>query len=133
MHMVIQTGLIRKIPAGSDMINLLQKLQGIPHRLQIGVGTEVSILIPQAPIGSGGINPGEFLTQRHTDVRIGLSVLQHRVVPRLILLDQVTLQNQGLQLGVGHNILKSRNQADHLPNLGRLPAAALKVLPHPIL
>ena len=48
-------------------------------------------------------------------------------------LDQIALQNQCLQLGIRHDILKSGDPCDHLLDFGTLIAAGLKILPHPVL
>ena len=40
------------------------------------------------------LHPGEILLHRHADVRVGLVVLEHRVVARGVLLDEVVLEHQ---------------------------------------
>ena len=45
---------------------------------------------------------------RHLDKRVCLVILEHRVVFRAVLFDQVALQHQRLQLGIRHDVLKPR-------------------------
>ena len=49
-----------------------------------------------------------------------------------MLLDQVALQHECLQFGIGDDILKSPDALHHLQNLRALAAAALKVLAHAV-
>ncbi len=81
---------------------------------------------------SGKQDPRIMLLHRHFDKRIGLVILQHRIVFRTMLLDQVTLQHQCFQFRICHDIFKTPNLRHHLFDLGSLVPAGLKILPHPV-
>ena len=64
-------------------------------------------------------NPGERLFL-DANPGIGLVVLEHDVVARLILLDEVVLQQQGFRLRLHHDELDVGNLAHQHPSLTRL-------------
>ena len=50
-----------------------------------------------------------------------------------MLFDEIALQHQCLQLGIGYNVLKPCDAGHHLLDLGGFTAAALEILAHPVL
>ena len=64
----------------------------------------------------------ELILQGDLQVGIGLVVLQHDVVPRTVLFDQVALQDQGLDLTVRQDGLEVIHVARQGDDLGRMAA-----------
>ena len=125
MDMIIQTRSLfsdipRQIPlAGADLIDFPQKLDRILHGPGAGVRTEIPalVLFHRSVKKGSADNPR---STRHFDKRIGLVIFEHRIVFRAMLLDQVALQDQCLQLRIGHDILETPDPRHHLIDLGSL-------------
>ena len=66
----------------------------------------------------GSENPRKVLVL-HADGRVRLVVLQHHIVTRLILLNQIVLQQQSILFRIDHNIADVGNLADEHPGLPR--------------
>ena len=113
-----------------DMEALPQKLQHLLDLLHGGIGPE--ILSPVIAALPHRHDTGILLIHGYLNIRIVLVILQQRIVPRLIFLDQVGLQDQCLQLRIHHDIFKAFDQTDHLLNLCRFLIGLLKILLHPI-
>src|SRR5262245_20710187 len=74
----------------------------------------------------------EVLVNRQLQMRVGLVILEHHVVARLVALDQVRFEDQRLGLGVGDDELEVNNARDQLLRLGVHHARVLKILAHPV-
>ena len=88
--------------AGAQRVGLAEELEqvaGVHHR---AVGTEVAGAVLDEPAGQEDPRIG---LGRHADPGIGLRILQEDVVPGLVLLDQVILEQQGVGLGIDDGIL----------------------------
>ena len=137
LHMIIQAGAVpaavtgQSTVAGADHINPAHQLDHVFYCRRAGVGAEILCLVLFH--GSGKKDSGVWLVYGHFDEGIGLVILQHGVIFRAVLFDQVALQNQGFQLGIGDNVLKPCNMGDHLLDLGALVAAALEILADTVL
>ena len=70
--------------------------------------------------------------KRHLDIGIGLIVLQHGIILRPVLFDQITFQYQCFQFRVRDDILKPADFRYHLFNFCRFIPAALEILPYPV-
>ena len=86
------------------MITFPHQFNGILDSPGTGIWPEVFCLIPLGPPAEQ--DSGIILLYCHTDVGIALVILEHRIVMRAVLFDQVAFQHQRLQLGVGDNIFK---------------------------
>ena len=135
-NMIIQAGaLFSDIPrqnaiAGTQPIELINQLDGILDSARAGIRSEVARLVLFHCTRKK--HPRKRLAHRHLDKRIRLIVFQHGVVFRAMLLDQIALQHQRLQLGVGDDVLKAADLRHHLLDFYALIAAALKILAHPV-
>ena len=103
-------------PAASDMIDFTKQFQGILCRACTCIRTEIFRFIPF--FLSGKDKSGKILTHRRFNKRIALVILEHGVVFRTMLLDQIALQNQSLHLRVRNDILKMINLGYHFFYLG---------------
>ena len=103
----------------------LQKVAGMEHR---AVGAEIPrTVLDNAP----GQEHLRKIVGRNAYPRIGLRVLQQDVVARLVLLDQIVFQQEGVGFGLHHGILRVGDLADED---ARLPVKARRVdeiLGHP--
>ena len=137
LHMIIQTWTVfaavtgQITVAGPYHINLADQLDHVLHSCGAGIGSEIFRLVLFH--GAGKKNSWIGLVYRHFNEWICLIILQHGVIFRAVLLDQVALQYQRLQFRIGDNILKSGNVSDHLLNLCAFIAAALEILADTVL
>ena len=137
LHMIIQTWTVfaavtgQITVAGAYHINLADQLDHIFYSCGAGIGSEIFRLVLFH--GAGKKDSGIGLVYSYFNEWICLIILQHGVVFRAMLLDQVALQYQRLQFRIGDNILKSGNVSDHLLNLCAFIAAALKILADTVL
>ena len=134
--MVIQTGTVfadipRKIPvAGTDMVQLPYQFHRVLDRIRTCIRSEIfCFILFHSPHKQ---YPRIFLIDRHFQIRIGLIVLEHRIVFWPVFFDQITFKYQCFQLGIRDDILKSRDLLHHLLFLYPEISAALKILPHPV-
>ena len=112
--------------AGAQRPQAFHQLQRLIQRQNIGIRTEIPAFVPaQRPRFK---NAGEVLLDGNLDVGILLVILQHRIIRRTVLFNQVIFQDQRFHFRIGHNIFKKVNPADHMPNPDAAVAAALKVL-----
>ena len=93
--------------AVADLIGLFQQIQRILHRLPARIRSEILCLI-LSPCPREK-HPRKRLLHRHPDVRIMLVVLEHRIVLRPVLFNQVALQHQRFHFGIHDNIFKPRH------------------------
>ena len=121
-HMVIEAGPVLSDIPGQDPaavpqgIHAVQKLDGLLDRLGAGKRPEISgFVLFHLP---GKEQAGIRLLDSDLDIRIGLIVLEHGIVSGPVLLDQVVLQDQGFQLGIGHDILETVDLFYHTVDLG---------------
>ena len=120
--MVIEAGPVLSDIPGQDPaavpqgIHAVQKLDGLLDRLGAGKRPEISgFVLFHLP---GKEQAGIRLLDSDLYIRIGLIVLEHGIVSGPVLLDQVVLQDQGFQLGIGHDILKTVDLFYHTVDLG---------------
>ena len=137
LDMMIQAGTLKAYVlrqtavAGSQLIELIQKLYGILHCRRAGIRPEVFGLILFH--NAGKQDAWIFFPHRHLNIRVGLVILQQRVVLGRIFLDQIVFQNQSFQLRVRDDIFKSGDQGHHLVD-HRPPADVIpKIGAHPIM
>ena len=98
--------------AGAEHEHLAEHLERRAHALGVGVGAEVRAVAAVALAGE--VDAGELLVERDRDVRIGLVVAQADVQARLVLLDEVLLDEQRLGLGMDDERLDLVDRRDHL-------------------
>ena len=125
-------GFLREpLAAGTDHVELPQELDRIPDRSRIRIRAKIlrTVLFHRSCDEDSGIH----LVRCDTDVRIIFIILQHRVVFRAVLLDQVGFQHQRLKLRVRNDILKPIHFRDHPLDLGALFIPFLEVLTDPVL
>ncbi|MCG3162075.1 MAG: hypothetical protein JMDDDDMK_03304 [Acidobacteria bacterium] len=77
-------------------------------------------------------NAREVFVDRELQVRVGLVILEHHVVARLVQLDQVRFQDQGFGFGVGDDELEIRDARDKFLRFGVHRARTLKILAHAV-
>ena len=135
-NMIIQTGPLqpdvpRQNPVtGSQLIQLIDQLNGILHRKRGGKRPEIpGFILFHLP---GKKHPGKILPHGYLNIRIGFVILQHGVVLRIMLLDQVVFQHQRLQLRVGHNILEAGDLCHHFFDFRAFVRAFPEIGTHPV-
>ncbi len=113
--------------ARADRERAQEEVEGLTDRVGMGVGTEVAhALALGAPHHHG---PGPFLVEGDGEVRVGLVVLQPDVEARAVLLDEVELEEEGLDLVTDGDPLDGVGGADHLH--GAFRQAGREVRHHP--
>ena len=113
------------------MIGGIQQIDDLIDDRRMRVRSVIFVLIP---VNIADLDePRKILSHRQLDVRIGLAVLQHGVVPGHVFLDQPVLQKQGIIFRFRQDILKIRNMRYHHPDLNRTVPACLKILADPVL
>ena len=100
------------VGAGADRERTQQEVEGLPYGSHVGVGPEVPDPLALPPPHDRRTGP--LLVDGHRQPRIALVILQPDVEPRLVLLDQIVLEQQGLGLGADHHPLDVVGLVDHL-------------------
>ena len=125
--MVVKANLRRRIGTLAERENPVQKPLDLIGRSHIRIGTEIetTVLFDLARDDETRIaligNLNEW---------IGLVVLEHDIVLGLVLLDEVDLEKQGLNIGLGDDKLKIHNLRYQRFRLGIVTPS--EIGPHPI-
>ena len=105
----------------ADRGDLAQDIDGLACRAAVGVGSEVARIGPMAL--ARVLDRGKRVPLRDGDVGIGLIVLVVDVEIGVVLGDEVALQDEGLVLGIDHDVVEARHQLHHerglLPVIGQ--------------
>ena len=128
----VLSGFLRKpLTAGADHVEFPQQFNRVPDRRGIRIRSKIfgSVFFHR----SRDEDPRILLVRCDTNVGIVLVILQHRVIFRAMLLDQVGFQNQRLQFRDCHNIFKSADFRDHPLDLRAFFIPFLKILADPVL
>ena len=87
--------------AGAYRVEALDKLQNGIHRRYMAIRAEIGRTVAD---NLSGAKDTRKVFIRHTDGRIGLVVLQQDVVTRLVFLDKVVFEQQGVFLRIDHRV-----------------------------
>ncbi len=117
------------IAAGADREEVLDERQVPPEELDLGERPEVAGAVVQHP--TRDVYAREVLVQRDLDVRIGLVVPEDDVEPRIVLLDQVRLEEQRLGRRAGHDPVEVLHVAHEHARLVGERGRRLQVGTHP--
>ncbi len=104
-----------------------EQVEGLPDRVGVGVRPEVAD--PLALRAPEHHRPGPFLVERDREVRVGLVVVVPDVEAGPVLLDEVELEEQGLDLVADPDPLDGVGRRHHLA--GALHQAGAEVRHHP--
>ena len=115
--MIFEAGTVEKMLASAQWINLFQYVEQCfcGHHGMVGAVVKRAVV----DLFSGEENPRKLLVF-NADPRIGLVVLEHDVVARLVLLDEVVLEQQGLRLRLHDDELDVGNTRHQHPGLACL-------------
>ena len=123
--LVLQTGpraiAVVAVLALAHLEYLLQEIQAVAHGAGAGIGAEVAAL---PALGAPVQGEPRKLAVRQVDIGVGFVVTQQDVVDRLVLLDQVVLQQQRLDLAVQHSDLDVGDVGHHRHGFRLQPAGA---------
>ena len=133
LDVVVETrpvrGLARQIPvAGAHREDAADDLQGLPQRGHVGVRPEVTGTGNRDPTGDE--HARERLGQRHRDAGVALVVGEPDVEARLMLLDEVVLEEEGLGLGRNDDRLEVGDLAHQGRALGRIARVRAEIARH---
>lgn len=125
--MVVKADLGRRIGTLAEWENPIQKPLDLIGRSHIWIGTKIesTVLFDLARDDEAWI-----ALIGNLDEGIGLVILEHDIVLRLVLLDEVDLKKQGLNIGLGNDKLKIHNLRYQSFRLGIV--APSEIGPHPI-
>ena len=115
--------------AGAQWVVLPEKLQQVVCVRDRAVRPEIGAVLPVHTPGQIDLRK---LVVGDDDPRVGLGILQQDVVVRLVLLDEVVLQQQCVRLGIHHGELRVGDLRDQDPSLHVQPLRRHKVLSHPL-
>ena len=87
--------------AGADGIQVLDEVEHGIHGRQVAVGSVVRRAVAD---DAAGLEDAREVFVLDADAGVGLVVLQQDVVARLVFLDEVVLQQQGVFFGVDHDV-----------------------------
>ena len=104
--MVVKADLGRRIGTLAEWENPVQKSLDLIGRSHIRIGTEIETTIL---FDLARDDEARIALIGNLDEGIGLVVLEHDIVLRLVLLDQVDLKKQGLNIGLSDDKLKIHN------------------------
>ena len=102
----------KRLAAAADLIQLLDQVDRILDCPRTCIWPEIARFIFFHRTRKK--HPRVLLSERHLDKRVGLVILQHCIVFRTMLLDQVAFQHERFQLRIRHNIFKAPDPLDHL-------------------
>ena len=105
----------------------LHQEQGAAQQAHIDIGPVKAIQGAAEATATGDENPWVGLTPGDAEVGVFLVVLQQHVEVRLMVLDQVRLENEGLRLAVGDDELNLTDLACHQPDPWRQIVAAAEI------
>ena len=115
--------------AGTQRVVLPEELQKVVGVRDRAVRSEIGAV---PPVYAAGEKDLREVVVRDDDPRIGLGVLQQDVVARLVLLDEIVLQQQRVGLGVHNGELRVGDLRDQNPGLHVQPLRRHEVLRHPL-
>ena len=116
--------------AGAQGVDFLKEVDEMAGVQGTAVGSEIAVSLALVD-PAGNEDAGKFLAG-NTDPGIGLRVLEENVVARLVLLDEIVLQQQGVGLGIDHGILCVGDFAHQDTGLGIEPLRRHEILRHPL-
>ena len=116
--------------AGTQRVGLAEEVHEVPRVHDAAVRAEIAV--PMGLVDAPGDEHPRELVPRHADPGIGLGILQENVVARLVLLDEVVLQQQGVGLGIDHGILRIGDFRHQDARLRREPLGRHEILRHPL-
>ena len=102
----------KRLAAAADLIKLLDQVDRILDCPRTCIWSKIARFVFFHRARKK--HPRVFLSERHLDKRVGLVILQHRIVFRTMLLDQVAFQHERFQLRIRHDIFKTPDPLDHL-------------------
>ena len=124
--------IFRQLPAaGPYLIKLSEKLYRVPDSRRIDIRAVVKSLILLHT--SCEHDTRKCLVDRYTDIRVTLVILEHGIVFRPVLLDQIGFQHERFQLRISHYVFKMVYISDHALYLRTFFVAFLKILANPVL
>ena len=119
VYVVVETGARvvagYRLGAGPVGEELLEERQGAAYAVGAGEGAEVA----RAVLGDvpRDVDLGKVLRVVDLDERVALVVLQPGVIRRLVLLDEVALEDDGLRVRLGHDEVEVGDAGDHVADL----------------
>jgi hypothetical protein len=116
--------------AGAELEEALELLDRLAQGLGVGVGAEVAGPVRGHP--ARGVHPGEARPGTDLEVEVLLVVPELDVVAGAVLLEEVALQEEGLLLRVGDDVLEVGDAGDHRPHLGAQVFLAAEVGADPV-
>ena len=125
--MVVKADLRRRIGTLAEWENSIQKPLDLIGRSHVWIGAEIEATIL---FDLARDDETRIALIGNLDEGIGLVVLEHDIVLGLVLLDEVDLEKQGLNIGLGDDKLKIHNLRYQRFRLGIV--APSKIGPHPI-
>ena len=125
--MVVKADLRRRIGTLAERENPIQKSLDLIGRTHVWIGAEIEATIL---FDLARDDETRIALIGNLDEGIGLVVLEHDIVLRLVLLDEVDLKKQGLNIGLSDDKLKIHNLRYQRFRLGIV--APSKIGPHPI-
>ena len=122
----------RQTPAaGSYLVQLAQKLNSILNRTRTRIRSEIlSLVLFQFTRKE---DSREVLITCNLYIRICLVILEHCIILRLMLLDEIIFKNKCLKLRIGDYIFKIAYMTHHLLNLLSMISRRLKILAYSVL
>ncbi|MNW47359.1 hypothetical protein D3C74_246860 [compost metagenome] len=125
---IIQAHFLRHHVAFAQRIHAIEQLLRLLSRVRVGIRSEIFRFIFKHP--PGNFQPGmRFI--RYFNIRKSFVVLQQDIKPRMIFLDQVTLQNERLHVTSGHDVLEISDLGHE--QLGFSVMTARKIGTNPVL
>lgn len=112
--------------AGAYLIVLREKFQQVSGMHDRTVRPEIPVSLHDS---SGEIDFRELIPS-YAYPRIGFGVLEQDIVLRLVLLDEIVLEQKGVSLSIDHGILRIRYLGHKYPRLRIEPLRGHEILRH---
>ena len=112
--------------AGAYLIVLREEFQQVSGMNDRTVRPEIPVSLHDS---SGEVDFRELIPG-YAYPRIGLGVLEQDIVLRLVLLDEIVLEQKGVSLSIDHGILRIRYLGDKYARLGIEPLRRYEILRH---
>lgn len=124
--MVIKAHLLGHHIAFAQRIHAVEQLFRLLGRIRVRVRTEIFRFIFKHP--PGHLEPGmRFI--RNFDIREGFVVLQKHVITRMMLLNEVALQNERLHVASGYDIFEIADFRDQPLRFSVMAAGKIRTDP----
>ena len=134
VHIILQAGArhlaVNGQVAGAVGKQAIEQVEGGLRGSGVGEWAEIAAAVFDQAARIHNARP--LLLHGDADIGIGLVVFEPHIIMRFVLFDELVFEDQGFEFGVGQDVLKVFDMADHAGHFGRGPAQAAEIRAHAV-